>query len=204
MSPRPSAAEPPRHVLWWSLFALGTLTILAFVPVANSIQKQMREWLGVQGLRWGMAGLVAAAAAGIVYRARRRSRLSPGRLAGALLVPALAVALMVKLSVVAEAFHLVEYGLLGALAFRALSGHFRGAGVYVAAALLTALVGACDELVQWLTPGRYWGLGDIGLNAAGGLLAQLWIAVLRITPAPPRGLRTPAGSPARDAGRTPR
>jgi hypothetical protein len=163
----------------WGLFALGTLAILAFVPLAGPIQKLVREAIGEGGLRWGMAGLVAVAAVTVVGKARRRSDLSPGRLACALLVPALAVALMVKLSIVAEAFHLVEYGLLGVLAFRALSCHLHEPAVYFAAAALTALVGTCDELVQWLTPGRYWGLRDVGLNAAGAVLAQLWIVVLR-------------------------
>jgi VanZ family protein len=140
----------------WGLFALGTLAILAFVPLAGPIQKLVREAIGEGGLRWGMAGLVAVAAVTVVGKAR-----------------------MVKLSIVAEAFHLVEYGLLGVLAFRALSCHLHEPAVYFAAAALTALVGTCDELVQWLTPGRYWGLRDVGLNAAGAVLAQLWIVVLR-------------------------
>jgi hypothetical protein len=165
--------------LRWGLFALGTAAILAFVPLAGAIQKLARARFGEQGLRWGMAALVAVAAAVVVGLLRRRSALSRTRLAGALLVPAAAVVWMVKLDVVAEAFHLVEYGLLGVLAFRALACHLRGLRAYAAAAALTALVGTCDELVQWLTPGRYWDLRDVGLNAAGGVLAQLWIAVLR-------------------------
>lgn len=176
----PETSADPRRTFWWVLFALGTIAILAFVPVAFPLQKLLRERVGEEGLRWGMAGLVAAAAVAVaVFMARRRRELSPAFVARALVVPAVTVAWMVQQGVVAEAFHLVEYGLLGAVAFRALSCHLRDASVYLAAAVLTALVGTCEEFVQWLTPGRVWGLRDVGLNAAGAVLVQAWIAVLR-------------------------
>lgn len=169
-----------RPAFWWATFALGTIVILAFVPYANAIQKQLRDLVGAQGLRWALIGVVAAAAAGVgVAIVRRRPAFEPARLSRTLFVPALAAVWMASLDVAAEAFHLVEYGLLGAVAYRALSFRLSGPAVYVAAAALTGSVGVVDEFVQWLVPGRFWGLHDVGLNVAGGVLAQVWIALAR-------------------------
>lgn len=157
--------------------------ILAFVPYAFKVQKVLRAQVGPHGLRWTLIGLVAAAVVGVLVVQRRRgTRLGLVGTLRMLWVPALAALWMTKISVVAEAFHLLEYGLLGAVACRALSFSFRDGTAYVVAVVLTAFAGTLDELVQWLTPGRFWGLHDVGLNVAGGVLAQLWLALgLRVS-----------------------
>lgn len=193
MSTQESPSPPPIHqrpAFWWALLALGTIVIVAFVPYANAVQAWLRGVLGAQGVRWALIGLVAAAAAGVAgVILRRRPALAPVRLPRMLLVPAGAAVWMASLDVVAEAFHLVEYGVLAAVAFRALSFRLGGPGTYVAAGALAAFVGIVDEFVQWLVPGRYWGLHDVALDVAGGMLALLWIALLR------------RRQPARDSGR---
>jgi hypothetical protein len=72
-----------------------------------------------------------------------------------------------------EAIHFLEYGLLSLLAYRALSHEVRDPSIYAAAVLLCGAVGIVDEAIQWLTPGRVWALGDIGLNVASAALTQL-------------------------------
>lgn len=75
-----------------------------------------------------------------------------------------------------ERIHLVEYGILGALAWWALRRLGWVAGFTLGAALgLAALVGLGDELVQGVTPGRYFDWRDVMLNAAS---AALGLAVL--------------------------
>ncbi|MGH6947935.1 MAG: VanZ family protein, partial [Kiloniellales bacterium] len=76
-----------------------------------------------------------------------------------------------------EALHFIEYGVLGFLLFGALSHRTRDWGIYLAAALLGAIIGTIDEAIQWLTPRRYWALADIRLNVTAVLLVQGAIAL---------------------------
>jgi hypothetical protein len=57
--------------------------------------------------------------------------------------------------------------------------------VFVAGALLGAIVGTVDEVIQWLVPGRYWDFRDLVLNAGASALVQiaLW-RVVRKTGSP--------------------
>lgn len=68
--------------------------------------------------------------------------------------------------------HGVEYAVLGALWARAL--HHRTGFSQLAVATLAlaaaALTGACDELYQHLTPGRYPSAADVVADALGGAL----------------------------------
>lgn len=187
---------PERPAFWWALFALGTLAILAFVPFANAIQRSVRDRIGVQGVRWLLIGAVAvAAAAAVRWVWRRRSAVGPAGVLRIVAVPALAAVWMAGMDVTAEAFHLIEYGLLGVLAYRASACHLGGVKAYAVAAVLTASAGVVDEFVQWLTPGRFGGLRDVGLNAAAGVLAQIWIATGIKRRDPPPTLPEPAVRP---------
>lgn len=76
----------------------------------------------------------------------------------------------------AEAVHFIEYGLLGLLAFRAFAIRGRDPLVYLNAALVCALVSTVDEALQWMTPGRYWDIRDLGNNAAASALALAALA----------------------------
>ncbi len=164
-----------RPAFWWSLFALGTALILTLAPYANSIQKAIRGQLGGEALRWGTLAVVAVAASAAVGWARRHSRIEPWRVVWTLAVAALVVAGISRIAVAAETVHLVEYAAASALAFRALSFRFRDPSVYIAASAVTAFAGMFDEFVQWLIPGRFWGLHDIGINVAGAVAMQLVI-----------------------------
>jgi hypothetical protein len=72
---------------------------------------------------------------------------------------------------------------LGALAFRAFGTRFPDRSSYACAAVLCALLGTVDEIIQWVTPRRYWEFRDVALNAVSAGLAQvaIWKGV-----APPR------------------
>ena len=77
-----------------------------------------------------------------------------------------------------EAVHLLEYGVLGVLLYRALRPRITDATVYVAAALIGLLVGSVDEVIQWIAPRRFFDFRDIFLNSGSCNLALL--AVWRI------------------------
>ncbi len=163
----------------WTAFGLWTAVVFAATPYANDIQGWIRDQLGEGGLRLALSVLLVAVTAGIAARLFRRGGLAPAavgaRLAWLLALAAAAFTLMWRLSVAAEPAHLALYGILGWLAFRALSVHLSDAGVYPAAAALTAIAGTVDEILQWLLPSRFWDLSDVGLNVAAGVMVQLVI-----------------------------
>ncbi len=72
----------------------------------------------------------------------------------------------------AERLHFVEYGLLGMISLRAslrtTAGRW-GASLGLAAAVI-CLIGALDEVIQYLLPNRVFEWQDIWLNIWGGLL----------------------------------
>ena len=74
-----------------------------------------------------------------------------------------------------EAIHFLEYGLLGFFLFKALIHHIRDKSIYFTATLFALLVGTFDEILQWITPQRYWEFRDVWLNTLSGGLFQLGI-----------------------------
>ena len=78
-----------------------------------------------------------------------------------------------------EASHFLEYGLLGFFLFKSLSHQVRDKSIYFTATLFALLIGTFDEILQWITPQRYWDFRDVGLNCLSGGLFQLaiWKAV---------------------------
>ncbi|MCB1055780.1 MAG: VanZ family protein [Acidobacteria bacterium] len=71
-----------------------------------------------------------------------------------------------------EKVHFVQYGLLAAAIYWALSPR-RDLSVLLLALLGTLAVGTLDELVQWWSPTRVGELKDIGLNVYAGLCGLL-------------------------------
>ena len=88
-----------------------------------------------------------------------------------------------------EAVHILEYGILALLVVNALRHRVHDVTLYARAALIVAGVGIIDELIQWMTPGRYFDLRDIWLNAgAGGLaIVGVWKGIMPPRPEPVTG-----------------
>ena len=169
---------PPQEPRWvsWLLVFLWSLFILATIPFARTIQRFVAA-------RWGRESFVVFTLGAIVVLTVALSIYlwrSPKRLGGAQvlwLVGVLAVYFYTatRLKAPEEALHFLEYGVLGVLAFRALSHTMRDSAIYPAAVLICALVGTIDEILQWITPQRYWEFRDVGLNVLSAALAQIAI-----------------------------
>ena len=71
----------------------------------------------------------------------------------------------------AERFHLVEYGVLVILFYRALLPRIKTARIYFFILFYTCTVGLVDELIQALLPNRVYDNKDIAINWAASLLA---------------------------------
>ncbi len=174
----------PREPEWvsWLLAGLWALAIFAAIPIALQLQEQVADRFGGQTFSYLTLAAVAVAA---VAAARILARSSPS--------PAGYVWLAVVASIYAggtlhlwhepaEALHFVQYGMLGVLVYRALCHRLRDASIYVVASIVGGTVGMVDELLQWVTPGRFWDERDIWIDFLGAALAQVAIA---------RGLRPP-------------
>ena len=79
----------------------------------------------------------------------------------------------------AERLHLVEYGFVGFFLFRALRFDMGRLNAYIAALVLTAVIGFVDESIQWVLPQRYFEMKDVQLNAISGALGLLVVYFLR-------------------------
>ena len=78
-----------------------------------------------------------------------------------------------------ETVHFLEYGVLAILLHRALRPTMGTDLVFITAVLMGALIGTVDEIIQWVSPSRFWDWRDLLLNGGAGALAQviLWRVV---------------------------
>ena len=171
---------PPRtsRGACWLAVALWSGLIFTTIPLARAIERLVAGSVGRGAFLAFVLACGAAAAAWAVAALQREAQLDVRR--GSALA---AVAFVYAWGAWSlrdnpeEAVHFVQYGVLGVLAFVALSHRVRDPSLYASAAGVGVSVGILDEVLQWLTPNRYWDLRDIGLNAAGASLAQLGLAL---------------------------
>lgn len=165
---------------------LCSLSIFLLVPLALRIQKFIAARLGENAIVYAVFMILAALTLYLIYAlgCKRKIR-SVSVYAWMGIVAGLYTFSILKYrKSPVEAFHFLEYGLLGYLLFRALRPHISDKTIYFTAVLGTLLVGIGDEALQWITPRRIWQFRDVGLNVLSGGLSQLAIwKVLR-----PKGL----------------
>ncbi len=161
---------------WLAVVAWSAL-VLATVPLARRIEGVVEGFFGERAFLVAVLAAVGAGLALVAWALRRIGHLSPGRIAWLVAVGSVYGACTWSLRHnPVEATHFVQYGVLGALAFRALAHRMRDSGVYLAATGVGGTMGMVDEGVQWVLPDRVWDLRDIGLNFFGAALVQVAIA----------------------------
>lgn len=170
--------KPPKLrtiVFSWLWVFLCALAIFFTVPLARKIQNLVSTLVGRSF--FGYLVLFAAAAtflgAGYILYFRLKIRKLPNYL---WLVSISAIYVYFTLKLWAnpeEAVHFIQYGLLGFFLFRAFHHHIDDKGIYLAAFLGGTLTGTFDEILQWIVPGRYFDLRDVGLNALSSALFQI-------------------------------
>ena len=164
--------------LWWGV-ALSLVAIYASVYPAQTILLWLRErgWLGRSV--WVLFSAVSLFVLWVVARARPRV----SEVALLVAVAALYLTILLRLDIIQERIHFIEYGAVAALAFEALRERWRMAGAAWpaagVAALFTAGAGWVDEGIQALMPNRVYDLRDVGFNALAGALAAGTMAARR-------------------------
>lgn len=77
-----------------------------------------------------------------------------------------------------EKIHLVEYGILGLLTFKALKNSIKDLTVYILSFVITFYVGMFDEVIQWIVPNRVGTIEDVWLNVKSSLLILMLIGLV--------------------------
>ena len=183
---------------------LLTLVLLTTVYLTLSVVRPVAEFLRERGLlRFSMLAILLALGAVLVFALMRggRRRLPSGREALVLVLAAgLYVAILSTMERAEEAFHFVEYGLVGGMVYGALLGReqrlYRGGegplhpalGPAMMAALITFAAGSLDEGIQKLLPTRVFDVRDLVFNGAAGILGiavvTAWLLSRRSAAAP--------------------
>lgn len=151
--------------------------------------RSVAPWFEGASGRWAMAFLAAAGLGFAAWVIWRLVRLTPeeraGRGIGALLCLVGMGLLAWWQPLLIERSHLLLYGVLGVLAWRAV-GHWRaGWPRFLWAALLCGLVGLADEAAQHIHPQRMFDIRDVVTNGASATLAMAAVALLGPRKAPP-------------------
>ncbi|MBN1223057.1 MAG: VanZ family protein [Candidatus Aminicenantes bacterium] len=161
----------------WIWVVLCALAIFFTVPLAGSIRDYVASHIGRSF--FGIAVLMAAGGTflGILYVLYVRLKIRTiANYVWLTFVSSAYVFFTIKLwESPEEAVHFIEYGLLGFFLFRAFRHHIEDNSLYPAAFFFGALVGIFDEIFQWIIPGRYWDIRDVGLNALSSGLIQILI-----------------------------
>ena len=171
---------PPREKkgLTWFFFIGWSLLVFVVVPLTPIAIRVLGPYLRMRALVIGsMAVILVATVIAVVYMAR----ISPRRLKANLLwmfgiLAVYAYFCFFEVKADQEALHFLVYGFLGLLAFRALSHDIRDVTIYASAVAMVTIVASVDEIIQWVTPGRYFDLHDVKFDALSAILAQVAIA----------------------------
>lgn len=158
----------------WTAVVVWTAIIYATIPVARAIQYWVTDHWSRDAFSWFVYAFTAAAlVTAALYLRKRAGTMSARQL---VLLIALGVVFSAGTWLLRanpeEAMHFVQYGILSLLLYRAYKHRYGDRGAYVCAALLGAMLGTFDEIIQWIVPRRFFDFRDLAINAASGLLVQ--------------------------------
>jgi hypothetical protein len=170
--------RPPKEKQWvsWIYVVIWSLIIFVTIPLGLVLQEFVVQRAGSEIVTYAVIATIASAiVASAVYL--RHVAASGKRYIWLLAVGAIFIGYTIKLGEIpVESIHFIQYGLLGVLIYRALTHRIRDISIYFSAAFIGGIVGMLDELIQWITPERFWGLNDIWINLFAASLVQVGIA----------------------------
>ncbi|MEO5347007.1 MAG: VanZ family protein [Magnetococcus sp. YQC-9] len=169
----------------WAVVGAYMLTIYLTLPLTPIITKGIFHLIGKRETGLVISGFLLLAMAVVLFllfrNIRREQRIRA-------LLPFLAILLVAyNMDNSSERVHLLEYGGLAFLVFRAMNEP-RGIGL-LWAYVSVVLLGFSDECIQFMLPNRYFDLRDVALNGIGAACG-IWFAVLLRSPSAPQPLST--------------
>ena len=171
--------KPPKEpeVFSWAYVVTGALVIYCTIPVARSLRRVVQEHIGREYFLYFAAFFVLLAGFFALRHLQKRNLPFNAKLCLIVIFLAFMGYIYSLRAIPEEAIHIMQYGVLGILVFRALTHRMRDTGIYIAATLVVGIVGIIDEYIQWLVPSRVFDLRDIRTNFVAGALTQAAIAV---------------------------
>ena len=173
------AGTARQNEFWsWVYVTLWSGAVFATVPYVRDVTNYVREEWNSEVFTYIVAAIVILFSAVAIALLLKQRQKSLSRYAWLLAIAALIVyqTFELKASSPEEAIHFLQYGILSLLLYRAFVHRISDYSIYVAATIVGTFVGMIDETIQWLTPGRYFGLEDIWLNFKAVGLVQLAVA----------------------------
>ncbi len=163
----------------WIYVISWTFVIFITIPLARKIQAFVSNNLGRDLFTYGVIAIIIVM---LVFSMRRlKLKKQTAKVSSYVWLTGISF-ILISYSIYLgkkspeEAVHFIQYGVLAILIFRALTHRITDQGIYIVAIMCTLAIGILDETIQWLTPGRYWGLRDIWLNSFAAVLVLLAIA----------------------------
>jgi hypothetical protein len=159
----------------WLAAGIYTIILYSTLTVAFDVYVSVYDQIGRASMsRWINLGF---AAAGVMLLLWILLSIRP-RLSGyiALLLIILVITFCLHyLKIPAKRFHFFQYAPLTLILFDAISFRCQDRGKYVWTLALVALVGLGDETIQLMLPDRHFGVLDLVINSAAGLLTLAFI-----------------------------
>ncbi|HBH35238.1 MAG TPA: hypothetical protein DDW45_02185, partial [Gammaproteobacteria bacterium] len=156
--------------------AVGVLAIYCTIPVARPLREVVGEQIGLEFFLYFTIALTVAAGV-LAFLNLRKRKLPVNAYVWLFGIVAAFIAYIYHLrEIPEEAIHVVEYGVIGILIYRALVHRVRDFTIYLIATWVVGMVGVVDEYIQWVAPSRYFDLRDIAINFLAGGMSQLAIA----------------------------
>jgi hypothetical protein len=162
----------------WAYVILWTGVIFVTIPFVREVVVYVSGQWGGEAFTYIVTSVVILVSVATVTLLLKRRQTSVARFAWLLCIAGFVVyqTFELKAGSPAEAIHFLQYGILSLLLYRAFTHRVRDYSIYAAATILGTIIGMIDETIQWLTPGRHFGLRDIWLNFTAVALVQAALA----------------------------
>lgn len=159
----------------WIAVALYTFVLYSTLTVAFDLYVSVYDQVGKatvsQWMNLSLAGTALLLALFVIVWIRPR----PSGYLAMLLIGLTLAFCVSQLTIPAKRFHFFQYAPLTVLIFDSLRFRCKDRGIYVCSMALVTLIGLGDETVQWMLPDRHFGILDLVINSAAGLLTLVFI-----------------------------
>ncbi|UCD56953.1 MAG: VanZ family protein, partial [Candidatus Hydrogenedentota bacterium] len=170
----------------WSYAVVMMACILISLPITPILWRAGAKTLGPHFDTTGYVVLLLIIVGFAIHMIRHRHRFG---ILGFLLLSALALVYLCLLKYhcrfPAERLHLMEYGLLAYLLYKALRFDLPRAKAYLLGFLISSAFGFFDEVIQHILPNRVFEVRDVMTNLIASALGLLVVAVLLRAKSPP-------------------